>query len=277
MRFSRGPERFHRTPRPAARRAHRRGAARPRRHRRRTGRARGRRRDRPRARHGESRFGRWPTPRLRPRRGVARALDPAGMGRHRRRAWRRSSSVMRAEQIFLSRATDDPAPARADLRPLPGARHAALGRPADARRGRPRPLDHAGHRHQRRRPARGGRPVPARVAPDRCPRHARRDHGQGPQAVRPRRRRRSTPSCSARSGCPRTSSTQLVRLIGKIRAAEATRSTSRRPQRSGRLSGGGRGRARRRCCAGSATCRRRSSSRTCAGRGRTSSRSTRRG
>ena len=87
---------------------------------------------------------------------------------------------MRAEQIFLNRAT-------AILRPLEltFARYQVLGM---LRWAGPMTLGSVGHRlwitpgdgDQRRRPARGGRPEPARVA---HPTDARatlvRDHGQG--------------------------------------------------------------------------------------------------
>ena len=115
---------------------------------------------------------RVPPARLRPRRGVARALDRTGLDRQRGRHGRgRVGDAGRADLPPPSHR--HPATARADLRSLPGARDAALGRAADARRRRPPPVDHPGDRHQLRRPSRGGGPVPPRLPPHRRPRHAR--------------------------------------------------------------------------------------------------------
>ena len=111
--------------------------------------------------------------RLRPGRSLARALDRAGLERHARPGMAAVVSVMRAEQIFLRRATDI-------LRPLglTFARYQVLGM---LRWAGPLTLGAVGHRlwitpghrDQLDRPPRGGGPVPPRVPPHRRPRHAR--------------------------------------------------------------------------------------------------------
>ena len=128
-------------------------------------------------------------------------------------------SVMRAEQIFLNRATDV-------LRPLglTFARYQVLGM---LRWAGPLTLGAVGHRLwitpatvtsaiDRLEAAELCRRV---VPPHRRPRHARRDHGQGPAPVRPRRRAAQRRAVRHGGAAPEELDL-LVGLIGKIRVAE---------------------------------------------------------